>query len=315
MSYSQAVGTTDIHNRDIMKIFKKFIKNQSAMEYLMTYGWSILIIAVVLGALSFLGVFNPMTFTPKATVGGCQVIKNTQLNVSNLAGSCNNQIPQYVAQFAGNDPSNVITQIADYQSANSITITAWVKAVGTGTPEGTVVALTTYGNTFSANIIQGVSLGYSNVGVSGAPTFGECCSHGAAVGNEALGQNTWYFLAGTMSSNGEIIYLNGLKNGTSTISENLVGANQINIGIRNGDSFGDFKGMIADVQVYDEPLSNTSILSLYQEGIGGVPVDLQHLIAWYPLNGNANDYSGNNNDGIVGTATFTSDWYNGYSQP
>ncbi len=315
MSYSQAVGTTDIHNRDIMKIFKKFIKNQSAMEYLMTYGWSILIIAVVLGALSFLGVFNPMTFTPKATAGGCQVIKNTQLNVSNLAGSCNNQIPQYVAQFAGNDPSNVITQIADYQSANSITITAWVKAVGTGTPEGTVVALTTYGNTFSANIIQGVSLGYSTVGVSGAPAFGECCSHGAAVGNEALGQNTWYFLAGTMSSNGEIIYLNGLKNGTSTISENLVGANQINIGIRNGDSFGDFKGMIADVQVYDEPLSNTSILSLYQEGIGGVPVDLQNLIAWYPLNGNANDYSGNNNDGIVGTATFTSDWYNGYSQP
>jgi hypothetical protein len=31
---------------------------QSAMEYLMTYGWSILIIAVVLGALFQLGIFN-----------------------------------------------------------------------------------------------------------------------------------------------------------------------------------------------------------------------------------------------------------------
>ncbi|MCL4383338.1 MAG: hypothetical protein M1168_00275 [Candidatus Marsarchaeota archaeon] len=37
-------------------------KLQSAMEYLMTYGWAILIIAVVLAALDMLGVFNPSAF-------------------------------------------------------------------------------------------------------------------------------------------------------------------------------------------------------------------------------------------------------------
>ena len=37
-------------------------KAQSAMEYLMTYGWAILIIAVVLGALFSLGVFNGQNF-------------------------------------------------------------------------------------------------------------------------------------------------------------------------------------------------------------------------------------------------------------
>jgi hypothetical protein len=37
---------------------QKRIKAQSAMEYLMTYGWAILIIAVVLGALFSLGVFS-----------------------------------------------------------------------------------------------------------------------------------------------------------------------------------------------------------------------------------------------------------------
>ncbi|MDE1854757.1 MAG: hypothetical protein KGH57_00330 [Candidatus Micrarchaeota archaeon] len=37
---------------------RKFVKAQSAMEYLMTYGWAILIIAVVLGALFSLGVFS-----------------------------------------------------------------------------------------------------------------------------------------------------------------------------------------------------------------------------------------------------------------
>ena len=34
------------------------LHSQSAMEYLMTYGWAILIIAVMLAALYSLGVFN-----------------------------------------------------------------------------------------------------------------------------------------------------------------------------------------------------------------------------------------------------------------
>ena len=36
-------------------------KLQSAMEYLMTYGWAILIIAVIIGILYSLGVFNIST--------------------------------------------------------------------------------------------------------------------------------------------------------------------------------------------------------------------------------------------------------------
>jgi hypothetical protein len=42
----------------IMKATARTRKAQSAMEYLMTYGWAILIIAVVLGALFSLGVFS-----------------------------------------------------------------------------------------------------------------------------------------------------------------------------------------------------------------------------------------------------------------
>ncbi len=38
-------------------------KAQSAMEYLMTYGWAILIIAIVLAALFSLGVFSSSSFT------------------------------------------------------------------------------------------------------------------------------------------------------------------------------------------------------------------------------------------------------------
>ncbi len=38
------------------------LRSQSAMEYLMTYGWAILIVAVVLGALYSLGIFNGANF-------------------------------------------------------------------------------------------------------------------------------------------------------------------------------------------------------------------------------------------------------------
>ena len=39
-------------------------KSQSAIEYLMTYSWTILITAIVLGLLYFLGAFTPATNAP-----------------------------------------------------------------------------------------------------------------------------------------------------------------------------------------------------------------------------------------------------------
>ena len=52
--------------KDNGKMNKKATKAQSAMEYLMTYGWAILIIAVVLAALDLLGVFNGSAFVGTA---------------------------------------------------------------------------------------------------------------------------------------------------------------------------------------------------------------------------------------------------------
>jgi len=44
-------------------------KGQSAMEYLMTYGWAILIVIIVAAVLYQLGIFNPSTYTTTAAVG------------------------------------------------------------------------------------------------------------------------------------------------------------------------------------------------------------------------------------------------------
>ena len=89
--------------------------SQSAMEYLMTYGWSILIVAVVLGALAYLGVFNPLYFAPKANPGSCQVYRpngpGTAYDI-NLLGTCSGEIPEFVAAFNGN--------VYSYITANSL---------------------------------------------------------------------------------------------------------------------------------------------------------------------------------------------------
>ena len=68
-------------------------KGQGAMEYLMTYGWALLVIVVVGAALFALGVLNPATYTKSQCAGfgvlqyqghHCQILVQalqTQLNV------------------------------------------------------------------------------------------------------------------------------------------------------------------------------------------------------------------------------------------
>ena len=40
-------------------------KAQAAMEFLMTYGWAILVVLVVIGALAYFGVLNPQNLLPE----------------------------------------------------------------------------------------------------------------------------------------------------------------------------------------------------------------------------------------------------------
>ena len=41
-----------------------FKKSQAAMEFLMTYGWAILVVLVAIGALAYFGVLSPDNFLP-----------------------------------------------------------------------------------------------------------------------------------------------------------------------------------------------------------------------------------------------------------
>ena len=43
---------------------KNFRKSQAALEFLMTYGWAILVVLVAIGALAYFGVLSPDKFLP-----------------------------------------------------------------------------------------------------------------------------------------------------------------------------------------------------------------------------------------------------------
>ncbi|MGC9157175.1 MAG: LamG-like jellyroll fold domain-containing protein [Candidatus Micrarchaeia archaeon] len=293
-------------------------KAQSAMEYLMTYGWAILIIAVVLGALFQLGVFNANNFSPKAPPGACQVFRpngpGTTFDI-NLEGECQGELPEYVAEFNGN--TSWIPIGADPYVLNpnlkAATVTLWFKYMG-------LPAYSSGGGglPFTDEWAQQVSVGSNTTTIY----YGGCMNGGNWKIFKLPNPYSWHFFAITGSdTSGEFLYLDGQQVYANTIgSSNLVGVGQfVSIG---GTGTGgphccgyNYNGLLANVQFYNTSLSSNEIQALYQEGIGGAPIDLQHLAGWWPLNGNANDYSGNGNHGVPNNVVFINNWWQGYTPP
>ena len=285
------------------------------MEYLMTYGWAILIIAVVLAALFQLGVFNSTNFAPKAPPGACQVFRpngpgSTQF--INTEGVCNGELPEYVAQFNGQNGEQIATPISTqgFPVTGQTTWSAWVDP-----------------NTVPYNeIISDSSYQFQLAGYYG-PIFP--AGNGAGVelfsGNwiqdpTVLSPGMWYLITATATGTGvvggtivETLYVNGAEVDTlSAVAQYPVTQGVIYIG---GFPNPPLNGLMSNVQIYNTSLSANEVSALYLEGIGGAPIDLQNLVGWWPLNGNAQDYSGNNNDGTATNVAYTGAWTSGYSAP
>jgi hypothetical protein len=66
-----------------------------------------------------------------------------------------------------------------------------------------------------------------------------------------------------------------------------------------------FYGSIANLQLYGSVLTAGQMSQLYSSGMASLPMQNQGLLAWYPLDGNANDYSKYGNDGVPGNVVYT----------
>ncbi len=305
-----------------MKTLGRKTQLQSAMEYLMTYGWAILIIAVVLGALFQLGIFNASTFTPKAPPGSCHVFRPNGPGTSsfiNTQGICNGELPQYVASFNGKGYVS-ITKSAPLNTlgnAGAITVSMWIYSSSRNSNGCNGI----FGDwTDPSNGLQILS-GNANGNCAGPLYFG---NPGAAApwpsGKTYLTQGSWEMVTAEYDSTSGVanLYLNNVLYASTTSSGKslynpstpyYIGAHAWSLASEL------FYGYISNVQMYNKSFSQNDITALYNEGIGGAPIALSNLVGWWPLNGDAKDYSGNNGNGVTTAVTFTSNWEQGYSAP
>ena len=287
---------------------------QSAMEYLMTYGWAILIIAVVLGALFQLGVFNAGTFSPRAPPGACQVFRPNgpeSTSFLNLEGVCSGELPQYtgVFTFGGSDYVDVANSVQINFGAGSFTIGVWAKATYVDSSYGWQRILAKRGS----GAVNWYSIALQST--SQTPILELGGIEPAATGPIQL--NKWYYIVGKRNGTSGVasIYVNGdLNASVSGATQNTDNSGDLQIGCWGGGQC--WGGNIANLQIYNTSLSSNEIQYLYSEGIGGAPVNLEYLVGWWPLNGNANDYSGDNINGVPnGGMTYTNQWVSGYTPP
>ena len=278
------------------------------MEYLMTYGWAILIIAVVLTVLFQLGIFSGGNFRPHAQAGACQVSR-TAAGIS-LEGQCNGLLPQFVIVspvssgcVGGPSVPMRVSQMTQ-TSLSAVTISWW----------GTYSSISgVFLHLDSAQVDpggNGIYCSLSNCNIPNTYVYGPS--------GITIQTNTWYFSTLVLSSSGTAtMYVNGAP-GTpvSWLSgSGLTGITDLDVlGYLPGCE--DWaQGSAANIQVYNTSLSSSEVSALYLEGIGGAPIRPQNLVGWWPLNGNANDYSGNDNNGATINVIYSSSWESGYTAP
>jgi hypothetical protein len=274
-------------------------KIQSAMEYLMTYGWSILVIAVVLGVLFQLGVFSSSSFSIRAPPGTCQVLRTSA--ALNLVGQCSGILPQYVAQFNGQN-SYVNVGNGPSLTSNSVSVTLWLSpnSLPPGT-YGTTVAIVAKGPAYYSTGSWGW---FTKVGDRWPVSIGTQTYIYPPI---QLPLNSWSFVSFTYDGvNGLKMYLNG-QNWVSAAANGIITTTSFDV-IFGGSSSSEFSGSMANIQIYNNSLSANDMSDLYNEGIGGAPIKLQNLVGWWPLNGNTKDYSGNGNNGVPTAVSYASQY-------
>lgn len=299
------------HNRSINarrspqnKINSGHLKSQSAMEYLLTYGWAILIIVAVLVSMFSLGVFNATE--PTAQPGACHVYKSVE-GASNI-GECQGIWPEFVAEFDGS--STISIPANNLPTGNTPrTITAWIDPNNEAGNRGIFY----YGgvNCQPNGAIFGLILSSSNLYL-----WGSCDD---VSSTQTLPTGVWSFIAVNYTGSKETLFYNGKEisppNGYTSYACNSAECTSAYIGGQPGWWGGLFSGSMANVQIYNTSLSQAEIAALYQEGIGGAPIDPNHIIGWWPLNGNAQDYSGSNDNGQAVNVAYNSTWESAYTQP
>jgi len=281
------------------------IKSQAAMEYLMTYGWAILIIALTLAVLYSLGIMNPKNFLPRAPPGSCFVFRPNGPGTTDfisLQGTCG-YLPMYVASFNGNNYIDMgnNTNLVD---GNRFTESLWIYPTITDSSYHGFLGYQPPDKPCCSYRAPSVWV-YLSTTISAG--FGDGTNWNVFGTGSIIKENNWNYVVVTFDGTYYNVSVNGVRRYSTDIYAGKVPYPTPIRNVGRVDNY--FNGSIANVQIYNTALTPQEIQYLYQQGLGGGPIRLQNLVAWYPLNGDAKDYSGNNNHGtIYGGVTFVQNY-------
>ncbi len=118
-------------------------RGQAAMEFLMTYGWAILVVLIAIGALAYFAALNPGRFLPSS----CTITPGVSCEdfVVDYVDGTNDAITITLRNGMGDDLDSVAVTITDPDGGATICPLACSNGcAGTSMPDGT---LTTWGAT------------------------------------------------------------------------------------------------------------------------------------------------------------------------
>ena len=204
----------------------------------------------------------------------------------------------YTADFNPASHSHITNPTPSLPQGSRITMVAWINP----TPnQGTPI----YNGVFSygARVCSGTS---AQIGIqaSGLPEVATWCNDFVPASGPKVNFGKWNFLAATINGQSVTIYLNnGIDTGTLPSLPNFV-STTMSIGSTDGDGSRGFNGLITDVQVYNSVLTQNQIDQIYNNGESASPVANASLVGWWPLQGDANDYSNSSNTGFPDNVSY-----------
>lgn len=221
----------------------------------------------------------------------CSVVSH-----SSLSGDCSDVFPEYVANFKtapSYNPSPPQVKAPYMGGTDNFTVSMWA---------------------YRFPILNGCSnldSGYfSYVGVQVHFTSCDDLAFHSNLGYSFFNsvhpvQKEWQFFTIVYNyiSGNVSVYINGTLAESNNVGQ-ITFSNSQGLQIGLAIDTNSFNGTISNVQLYNSSLNSSEIDTLWKRGIGGTPVALSHLVGWYPLDGNGNDYSGNNNNANAINVTF-----------
>ncbi len=229
-----------------------------------------------------------------------EVFPGPYLSTGNIANVPVSPNPNEVGKFSGNN-ANIETTVSNIPiGASPRTVVAWIYTTnntqnraffGYGIPSN-------YEDFYAA-----VGMACSGYGEIWVDAWGTC----RGMPPQPL-TPIWVFVAYLYNGTAEQAYsgydgsLSGFAYGFYTFS---TAYSPFYISDNTGYG-GGFNGSVSNVQLYDTALSHADITRLYSEGLGGSPISNAGLLGWWPLDGNANDYSGNNHNGVASNVNWVS---------